>query len=466
MKALLFLLIFFQAFIYSQQVPTALSEMNNGKINFELSQGTKMIAGRWSEVASMPFPRYYGASIAYSDNDTTWLYIFGGDTTGSGDAAKTCLRYNVISDTWEYIDTLPVAMRVNSAAKLGNKLYTMGGFEKRNSDTASNKFFEYDVNTKVWTALPDLPEGIFYQKSFGYQDSLIYIIGGITGDSTFYRNKVLIYNVNTQTFRDATPLPEQRANFACVVLNDKIYITGGIFSNDSLSNKTITATIDPVNHSQISYVVGEDSTTFYPLKVHSHFGYPSGTDSLNFFGGSVAVGFSPVNNFYSLKIPSLDYDTLSNVPFTKTAFQSGYNYGPIGGGLDPVLIVIVAGGVTSGSAIANSTFIYRDSLNATGLDNEENNIPSGYSLTQNYPNPFNPSTTIQFSIPERSFVNLEVFNLLGQRVSTLVSDNLSAGTYKYIFDLKSSGKNLTSGTYFYRLTAGDFTETKKFLFIK
>ena len=97
-----------------------------------------------------------------------------------------------------------------------------------------------------------------------------------------------------------------------------------------------------------------------------------------------------------------------------------------------------------------------------GVETVNNNIPEEYSLMQNYPNPFNPSTTIQFSIPAEGFVSLNIFNALGENVSTLVSENLNAGTYKY--DWKAS--NLTSGIYFYSLTANNFKQTRKLVLMK
>ncbi len=90
------------------------------------------------------------------------------------------------------------------------------------------------------------------------------------------------------------------------------------------------------------------------------------------------------------------------------------------------------------------------------------NLPEDFSLSQNYPNPFNPSTTINFSIPEASFVSLKVFNSLGEEVETLVAEELSAGNYKYDW----SGVNLPSGIYFYKLQSDNFIETKKMILLK
>jgi len=89
--------------------------------------------------------------------------------------------------------------------------------------------------------------------------------------------------------------------------------------------------------------------------------------------------------------------------------------------------------------------------------------PLQFELSQNYPNPFNPSTTINFSLAKESNVNLKVFDLLGQEIISLVNNEfMNAGSYSYKFD----ASKLASGTYIYRLEAGDFVQTKKMTLTK
>ena len=98
-------------------------------------------------------------------------------------------------------------------------------------------------------------------------------------------------------------------------------------------------------------------------------------------------------------------------------------------------------------------------------------LPTSFQLNQNFPNPFNPSTTISFDLPTRSKVTLTVFNLLGQKVSTLVDKDLTANSYKVEWDGRSdTGESVASGIYFYKLIAeaedNEFVETKKMMLLK
>ena len=101
-------------------------------------------------------------------------------------------------------------------------------------------------------------------------------------------------------------------------------------------------------------------------------------------------------------------------------------------------------------------------VNTTDVSGEMSNIVKGYSLSQNYPNPFNPSTTISYELPHASRMSLRVYNTLGQEVATMVNENKPAGVYTARFEARS----LASGVYFYRLQAGNFVDTKKFILLK
>ena len=101
--------------------------------------------------------------------------------------------------------------------------------------------------------------------------------------------------------------------------------------------------------------------------------------------------------------------------------------------------------------------------NTTGIADDFNGVlPTSVMLSQNYPNPFNPATTISFALPERSAVKLEIFNLLGQKVETVVDNVLDAGIHELTWD----GSGQPSGVYFYRLNAAEKCMTKKMILMK
>ena len=97
----------------------------------------------------------------------------------------------------------------------------------------------------------------------------------------------------------------------------------------------------------------------------------------------------------------------------------------------------------------------------TDVVNNEH-LPTKYGLAQNFPNPFNPSTTITYTIPSESNVQLSIYNLQGELIKTLVNQAQGAGLYSVKFD----ASNIASGTYFYKLSAGDFVQTKKMTLTK
>ena len=98
----------------------------------------------------------------------------------------------------------------------------------------------------------------------------------------------------------------------------------------------------------------------------------------------------------------------------------------------------------------------------TDINEIPGSTPATFALEQNFPNPFNPSTKINFSLPVEGFVTLDVYNSIGQKVATLVNETKTAGTYAVNFN----ASDLTSGIYFYKISSGNFSETKKMILLK
>ena len=109
----------------------------------------------------------------------------------------------------------------------------------------------------------------------------------------------------------------------------------------------------------------------------------------------------------------------------------------------------------------DNVYFYGDEV-LTGITDNEVGMPEDFSLSQNYPNPFNPSTQISYSLPEPADVRLDIMNMLGQKIATLVNERMNTGRYTVNFD----ASRLSSGVYIYSIKAGSFRQTKKMLLIK
>ncbi|GBE27830.1 hypothetical protein BMS3Bbin03_01760 [bacterium BMS3Bbin03] len=117
-------------------------------------------------------------------------------------------------------------------------------------------------------------------------------------------------------------------------------------------------------------------------------------------------------------------------------------------------------------SVEELTFV-ATAVNESPLANRDNKIPVKYTLIQNYPNPFNPTTMIGYQLPEISHVTLSIYNIMGQKVATLVDRTEAGGSYHVIWNGKSStGESLPSGIYFYQLRTKSFTMIKKMTLMK
>jgi len=115
----------------------------------------------------------------------------------------------------------------------------------------------------------------------------------------------------------------------------------------------------------------------------------------------------------------------------------------------------------------NKIYLYQLSMINDIEDDAVEAIPSGFSLVQNYPNPFNPTTEIHYTVPKRTNVSIEIYNLLGRKITSLVNEEKSAGDYSVTWDgTDSKGSSVGSGIYFYQIKAGDFRDARKMLLLK
>ena len=172
-------------------------------------------------------------------------------------------------------------------------------------------------------------------------------------------------------------------------------------------------------------IVGNEAYITYTDKISLHYG-----NILKSFSGASGTQWYMLQTVFSNTAPALTF------------------------GSSTILYAVGTGG-----RILKSTNSGGDPIGVQPVNSE---VPQNFSLSQNYPNPFNPVTNIEFSLPQSSNINLTVFNAAGKQVAEITNGYYTAGIYKADFD----ASDLSSGVYFYKLTADKFTETKKMILVK
>ncbi len=167
-----------------------------------------------------------------------------------------------------------------------------------------------------------------------------------------------------------------------------------------------------------------------------------------FYAGVIA----PTGGIYRTTNAGLSWTSFNGGPVTATSIIRSIAFRTSG---DSTLYIANAGTATSDQGVFEYSWI------PVGI-HDPGNIPLEYSLQQNYPNPFNPTTIISFQLAANGFTSLKVLDVLGREVAILVNEKLNAGTHVVNFD----GSKLSSGVYYYKLSTGSFTETRKMVLIK
>ncbi|MBE0556541.1 MAG: T9SS type A sorting domain-containing protein, partial [Proteobacteria bacterium] len=145
--------------------------------------------------------------------------------------------------------------------------------------------------------------------------------------------------------------------------------------------------------------------------------------------------------------------------------DGGVSWVPLASGTRNTLYGIAFSDASTGTMVGHSGTILRTTSGGLPVGVERDPraaLPAGFDLEQNYPNPFNGTTLIRFSVGSPSRVTLAIYGMLGQRLATLVDEDFGAGSYRVAFE----ARNLASGVYFYRLSAGNFQVTQKLLLLR
>lgn len=252
----------------------------------------------------------------------------------------------------------------------------------------------------------------------------------------------------------AAPTPPDRTGELISVFSDKFTDIADTDFNPNWSQSTVVTTEQIEGNATLKYAnLNYQGTQFAsPLDLSNvdniHIDVWTGdATSINLF----LISTGPVETAYSLPVTQNQWVTY-DIPLTEWSEVVNLS--------DVIQIKIDDGGAGDSPTLYIDNIYFYSGV-ATSIDGTEE-VPNNFTLEQNYPNPFNPSTNISYTLPANAEVTLEVFNVAGQRVATLVDAFQSTGTYNVTFD----ASNLASGLYTYRLTTGNSVQVKKMMLIK
>ncbi|MCX6164548.1 MAG: T9SS type A sorting domain-containing protein, partial [Ignavibacteriae bacterium] len=428
------------------------SELNKPNIQ-GFSEYSPLTSATWSVLPVTPHAVSRSCCAAIKRGDTTFIYQFGGGATTQ---LTNVAKYNSITNTWtNNVTTIPFPISAGWAVALPGDsiIYVIGG---DNVTAAYGRCLKYNIITNTWTTMAVMTTNpCTDQLTVVYRDSLIYCVGGGDGlfGTTVQYNSVRIFNTKTNTWTTATNLPVPLSMSGGGILGDTIYIFCGASAGTYLAN-CYKGVINSSNITQITWTTLPNYPGGAMTRMASTFvkvGNSAGIACA--FGAVGGATLSSAANLWNICTQS--WQTLPAGSLARSNLR--------GTGLRDSSLYCVAGYTTVGVGnVDKLKFSLIDGSCLITSINNQSTIPVEFNLSQNYPNPFNPVTKIKYSIPKAGLVKLSVYDILGKEVEVLVNEYRVPGNY--IVDFEAS--KLFSGVYFYKLTSGDFSDTKKMMLIK
>jgi N-acetylneuraminic acid mutarotase len=406
----------------------------------------------WEQMSSMNTARVDPASCVIDNK----IYVFGGYTSGLSATASVEI-YDTTTNEWTVAKNMDQAKSTRCPGMINNKIYLMGGWARINNEwQALNTNLEYDYETDSYSEKQSTPMYIGFGASC-IHDSLIYTFGGL---SHFEGNviKSWIYAPDTDTWDSICDMKFQHGETTAQVINNKIYVIGGGENTprDSFKISGKVEMYDPVSDSW-----EEKAEILHPVAGHRSIVH---NDKILVFGGDTGAVWQTDITYGSNLIQ--EYDPAENKWYKKHGMP--FKRSP-GTGQKVGKYVYIIGGMEDNSwdkPVLSEVWRFNlDSLKdydpaidpflPTGV--EKNNISNNFTLHQNYPNPFREYTQIKYDLQRGGIVKLQVFNFLGQEITTLVNKYQIPGSY----EVRWNAKNVKPGIYFVKLMTGDFEKTNK-----
>jgi len=399
----------------------------------------------WNVIGEMTNPVSRGQAVVYKDR----IYIFGGYSDVTQNPVNWIQEYNPSTGVWRQVGRMNAEREGFLASVQDTSILLFGGVEKN-----SNLLYSIEE----WT--PNIPDSTarvistnenfdrVYPTGLSFNND-VYIFGGYpfsngTQNLTYFTQ----YKYSNNTFSNSANFNYSVSNFPSqqmsAIFTSSIYIFGG--AQFGILRSIYEYKLTTNQYTKLEIQLNEPRAGGIAIKhqlyklIYIIGGFDEGSGSLS----SVEI-FRPADEGGAallLEGPELNYKrkNLMAVYYDKTFY--------------------VFGGEDSDGKLV--PFVERLDPQVTTVVDEENSVPRSFSLSQNYPNPFNPTTIISYQVPQNSFVNLKIFDVLGNEIKELINENKQPGYYEVQFN----AGELTSGVYFYRLSAGNFFETKKMVVVK
>ena len=463
----------------------------NGEPIF-LPQLHNAASGMWDTQFGLPVPGIAGEIRALAIDRQGNVYVGGAFRAvgGISTVVNNIVQYNVQTNSWSALGTganngvsfAGLIGGVHALAVDGQGRVYVGGFFTRAGGVSANSVARFDPATNSWSALGTGANNGVSGEVFALVvdgQGRIYVGGDFTRAGGVSANNVARFDPQANSWSalgtganngisgDETPFSGPSVSALAVDGQGRVYVGGRFTSAGGVSANSV-ARFDPQANSWSALGTGANNGVTDTLP--PDFVLPGIVGALAVDGqGNVYVGgaFTRAGGVSANNVARFDPQANS-----WSALGTGANNG-VGGITSTISVgvntfavdrqgrVYVGGNFTTAGDVV-SAYIARWNSAASRIEQISADVPKTFLLEQNYPNPFNPSTTIRYQLPVASEVKLEVYDVLGKKVATLVSERQAAGYYQYVWN----ANGLTSGVYFYRLQAGGFVETKKMMLVK
>lgn len=405
----------------------------------------------WSQIpTSGAVPQLKNASAVYDPVENR-VIVFGGRTPAGN--SNQIWSLNLSNNQW--IQLLPVGSgpspRYTQNAVYDSLLHRMIIWSGQGSELY-NDVWSLNLSNNAWQQLwPDGNVSGAPLKRYGTASVLepqtrhLVTFAGFTTSGRFHDTWTFNIDSLRWTEKSDSSYPPMRCLHSTCFINEsnKMVVYGG----------QQTGALDDIWSLDLNNFLWTNITPAVkpPARFWNSTNY-TGNNNIIIFGG-----LSGTTNFGDMWRYSLNDNLWSEV--NQGSLKPDPRWGHISVYIPSQDRIIIFGG--EGAANFNDTWGFTG-VSIIGVEPISTEIPKLYSLSQNYPNPFNPSTKIKFDLPIKSFVKIIIYNSPGQEITQLVNQELTTGTYS----VNWNASNYPSGVYFYRLTAGDYSETKKMILLK